>query len=183
MQHAALWLLGPDVKGLLKHGANFVAERGGNIVKDIADRFGDRVVVFMSIMAEPDNIARMDADKKMLSRETCCDVVFQPLREPTVPDGFQEALHGFSVVTIDAPGLIVELTRLVERFGLLIVGHTGERRRVPGPVKKIEAGQKFVVMLPEYFSPIDFVHGLSQLVEKYRGKIISPLSKVPGLLS
>jgi len=183
MQHAALWLLGPDVKGLLNRGADFVAKRGGNIVKDIADRFGNRVVVFMSIIAEPKNIARMDAEKHVLRHETGCDVVFQPLKEPTVPAGFQMVLHGFNVVTEDAPGLVVELTMLIERFGLLIVGHSGERRNVSGPVIKIEAGQKFVVMLPIKFSRDNFVRALSDLVQRYHGKVVSPLGKVPGLLS
>ncbi len=183
MQHAALWLLGPGVKGLLNHGAAFVAQRGGNIVKDIADRFGDRVVVFMSIMAEPENIARMDADKGILRRETACDVVFQPLREPTVPEGFQKALHGFNIVTEDAPGLIAELTLMIERFGMLIVGHTGERRVVSEPIRIIEAGQNFVIMLPVHFDPLKFTTALTDLVQKYHGTIVTPLGKVPGLLS
>ncbi len=47
LQHAALWLIGPDMPGLLKLGARFVADRGGNINKDIADKFGEKAVVFM----------------------------------------------------------------------------------------------------------------------------------------
>ena len=33
IQHAALWLIGPDMPGLLRLGAKFVADRGGNIDK------------------------------------------------------------------------------------------------------------------------------------------------------
>ena len=40
IKHAALWLVGPDMPGLLNLGARFVANQGGNIDKNIADKFG-----------------------------------------------------------------------------------------------------------------------------------------------
>lgn len=182
-QHAAIWLIGPDMPGLLRMGAKFVADRGGNIDKDIADKFGEKVVVFMSITAKPEDIKRMEREKDELKSQTKdLGVVFQPMKEPTVPPGFKEDLYGVDIVTDDAPGIIVELTALLADFEMLIVGHTGERRIQPGPRPKAVAGQKFIVMLPYEFDHVDFTHRLSDLVRKYNGTVKTPLRTVPGLL-
>lgn len=181
-QHAAMWIIGPDMPGILNLGARFVAERGGNIDKDIADKFGEKAVVFMSITAAPANIKRMEADRDQLKESSGCGVVFQPMRDPTVPDGFRAELHGFDLLTDDAVGLIAEVTGLTADFGMLIVGHTGERRVVPGPARKTQAGQKFVVMLPEEFDHAMFGYQLGLIVKKYRGVVKTPLQPVPGLL-
>ena len=90
IQHAALWLIGPDMPGLLRLGAEYVADRDGNIDKDIADRFGEKAVVFMSITAPPAGISRMERDVEELKSKSGCGVVFQPMKEPTVPEGFQK---------------------------------------------------------------------------------------------
>jgi len=182
MQHAALWLVGPDMPGLLNLGAKFVADRGGNIDKDIADKFGEKAVVFMSVTAKPVDIMRMDRDKEHLKKESRCGVVFQPMSQPTIPDGFQEDLYGFDIVTDDAVGLIAELTSLVTGFGMIVVGHTGERRVVPGPRRHVQAGQKFVVILPHEFDHAAFNHELTQVVKRYNGTMVTPLRIVPGLL-
>jgi glycine cleavage system regulatory protein len=182
MQHAALWLIGPDMPGLLKLGAKFVFERGGNIDKTISDKFGEKAVVFMSLTAKPPDIQRMDQDRELLKKESGCGVVFQPMHQPTVPAGFQEDLHGFDIVTDDAPGLLAELTDLIGSFGLLIVGHTGERRMVPGPRPLYQSGQKFVVMLPREFDHVGFTKDLSALVKRHHGVMVTPLRTVPGLL-
>lgn len=182
LQHAALWLIGPDMPGLLKLGARFVADRGGNINKDIADKFGEKAVVFMSISAAPDDIARMEREKEKLEFASGVGVVFQPMNEPTVPEGYQDDLYGFDVITDDAPGLVAKLTRLAEEFGLLLVGHTGELRVVPGLTPLVQAGQKFVVMLPEEFDHHGFTEKLNSLVEKHNGVVQTPLRPVLGLL-
>lgn len=182
IQHAALWLIGPDVPGLLNLGSKFVAERGGNIDKDIADKFGEKCVVFMSITASPAGIRKMDADKDALKTTSRCGVVFQPMKEAIVPDGYEEELYGFDVVLEDAPGLIADMTDLLARFGMLIVGHTGERRRIPGPVTKYEAGQKYIVMLPHGFDHVGFTRAMTDLVKTRKGKLKTPLRTVPGLL-
>lgn len=183
IQHAALWLIGPDMPGLLRLGAKFVADRGGNIDKDIADKFGEKVVVFMSITAKPDDIKRMERDKDELKAQTRdMGVVFQPMKEPTIPPGYQEDLYGVDIVTDDAPGLIAELTGLIAEFGMLIVGHTGERRILPGPRPKAVGGQKVIVMLPFDFDHVGFTNRLSALVKKYNGTVKTPLRTVPGLL-
>ncbi len=182
LQHAALWLIGPDMPGLLKLGARFVADRGGNINKDIADKFGEKAVVFMSISAAPDDIARMERDKEKLKLESGVGVVFQPMNEPTVPVGFQDDLYGFDVITDDAPGLVAELTRLAEEFGLLLVGHTGELRVVGGLTPLVQAGQKFVVMLPVEFDHHGFTEKLNSLVKEHNGVVQTPLRTVLGLL-
>ncbi len=181
-RHAALWLIGPDMPGLLRLGAKFVSRRGGNIDKDIADKFGEKAVVFMSITAAPDDIKRMDREKDELKKASGCGVVFQAMNEPTVPDGFQAELFGFDVITDDAIGVIAALTTLLDSFGTVIVGHTGERRIMPGPRRETKAGQKFVVMLPLDFDHADFNFKLSELVREYNGKMQSPLRPVPGLL-
>ncbi len=182
MHHAALWLIGSDMPGLLNLGSKYVADRGGNIDKDIADKFGEKAVVFMSITAKPADIQRMDDDKDALKKSSGCGVVFQPMKEPTVPPGFQDELYGFDIVTDDAPGRIAEITDLIAEFGIMIVGHTGERRRVPGPVPKVEGGQKFVVMLPCQFDQVGFARALDTLVKKFNGTMKTPLRTVPGLL-
>lgn len=182
IKHAALWLIGPDMPGLLRIGSKFVAERGGNIDKDIADKFGEKAVLFMSITAPPPDIAQMALDTDKLKRETRCGVVFQPMSEPTIPDGFQDQLHGFDIVTEDRPGIIVQLTGLLEKFGMLIVGHTGERRRVPGPRRVYEGGQKFVVMLPPDFDHMEFSRDINAFAKTHNGKLVTPLQAVPGLL-
>ena len=182
LQHAALWLIGPDMPGLLKLGARFVADRGGNINKDIADKFGEKAVVFMSISAAPDDIARMEREKEKLEFASGVGVVFQPMNEPTVPEGFQDGLYGFDVITDDAPGLVAKLTHLAEEFGLLLVGHTGELRVVPGLTPLVQAGQKFVVMLPEEFDHHGFTEKLNSLVEEHNGVVQTPLRWVLGLL-
>lgn len=182
LQHAALWLIGPDMPGLLKLGARFVADRGGNINKDIADKFGEKAVVFMSISAAPDDIARMEREKEKLEFASGVGVVFQPMNEPTVPEGYQDDLYGFDVITDDAPGLVAKLTRLAEEFGLLLVGHTGELRVVGGLTPLVQAGQKFVVMLPEEFDHHGFTKKLNGLVEKHNGVVQTPLRPVLGLL-
>ncbi|MCH9035278.1 MAG: hypothetical protein IID42_12380 [Planctomycetes bacterium] len=182
LQHAALWLIGPDMPGLLKLGAQFVADRGGNINKDIADKFGEKAVVFMSISAAPDDIARMEREKEKLEFASGVGVVFQPMNEPTVPEGFQDGLYGFDVITDDAPGLVAKLTHLAEEFGLLLVGHTGELRVVPGLTPLVQAGQKFVVMLPEEFDHHGFTEKLNSLVEEHNGVVQTPLRPVLGLL-
>ena len=181
-QHAALWLIGQDMPGLLNLGATFVAEHGGNIDKDIADKFGEKAVVFMSITAHPREIERMDKAKARFKESSGCGVVFKPMKEPTVPDGFQEDLYGFDIITDDAIGVVAAVTRLVETYGLLIVGHTGERRVVPGPKPLVQGGQKFVVLLPNEFDATGFRGKLSELVERYNGTIVSSLRPVPGLL-
>ncbi|MHC4697247.1 MAG: ACT domain-containing protein [Planctomycetota bacterium] len=182
VQHAALWLIGPDMPGLLNLGSKFVADRGGNIDKDIADKFGEKAVVFMSITAAPEDIERMDHEKDFLKKASGCGVVFQPMQQPIVPDGFQDELYGFDILTKDAPGLIAELTGLVSEYGILIVGHTGERHVIPGPTRRVEAGQKYVVMLPRQFDRVGFTRALSELVKRYDGVIKTPLLTVPGLL-
>lgn len=182
VQHAALWLVGPDMPGLLNLGAAFVTDHGGNIDKDLADKFGENAVVFMSITANPSNITQMEQDKDNLKKTTGCAVVFQPMKEPTVPPGFREELHGFDIVTDDAVGLIAETTSLVATFGMMIVGHTGERRVLPGPAQQVKAGQKYVVMLPHQFDHAAFNHQLTQIVKKYNGVMVTPLRAVPGLL-
>ena len=182
IRHAALWLVGPDMPGLLRLGAKWVAERGGNIDKDIADKFGENAVVFMSLTAEPDGIRRMEADRHELKKASGCAVVFQPMKEPTVPEGFQETLYGFDILTDDEVGIIAEITHLVGSFGMLIVGHTGERRVVPGPRRQVQAGQKYIAMLPPDFDHGGFTLKLNELVKKYHGQMITPLKPVPGLL-
>lgn len=181
-QHAALWLIGPDMRGLLNLGATFVAEHGGNIDKDIADKFGEKAVVFMSITAKPADITRMANAVAALKQASGCGVVFQPMKEPTVPPGFREELYGFDVITNDAVGLVAELSDLVARFGMMLVGHTGERRVIPGPRRQVKAGQKFVVMLPYELDHALFGHELNQVVKKYHGTIVTSLRTVPGLL-
>ncbi len=182
LQHAALWLIGPDMPGLLKLGARFVADRGGNINKDIADKFGEKAVVFMSISAAPDDIARMEREKEKLKHTSGVGVVFQPMNEPTVPEGFQDDLYGFDVITDDAPGLVAKLTRLADEFGLLLVGHTGELRVVGGLTPLVQAGQKFVVMLPDEFDHHGFTEKLNSLVKEHNGVVQTPLRTVLGLL-
>jgi len=181
-QHAALWLIGPDMPGLLRMGAEYVFERGGNIDKDIADKFGEKAVVFLSITANPTDICRMDRDKEQLRKQSGCGVVFQPMNSPTIPDGFQDDLHGFDVVTDDKPGIIADLTSLLAEFGVLIVGHTGERFREKGPQPRARAGQKYAVMLPREFDHVRFTLELGTLIKKYNGSIKTPLRNVPGLL-
>ena len=182
IQHAALWLVGADMPGLLNLGARFVTEHGGNIDKDIADKFGEKAVVFMSITAKPADIARMAADTSRLKETSGCAVVFQPMKDPTVPEGFQEDLYGFDIVTDDASGIIAELTGLLDAFGMFIVGHTGERRVIPGPRREVKAGQKYVVMLPFVFDHAAFNFKLTELVRRYNGQMKTALRPVPGLL-
>ncbi len=182
VQHAALWLIGPDMPGLLRLGAKFVADRGGNIDKDIADKFGEKAVVFMSITAKPADIKRMEQDRESLKTASGCGVVFQPMQQPTVPQGFQPTLHGFDLLSDDSPGLVAEITALLAEFGVLIVGHTGERRVVPGPRSQTQAGQKYVVMLPHNFDHLGFTRGIDALAKRYNGTLKSPLRAVPGLL-
>ena len=182
VQHAALWFIGPDMPGLLRLGAKYVAERNGNIDKDIADKFGEKAVVFMSITAKPQDIRRMEQDVAVLKQVSGCGVVFQPMKEPTVPEGFQQDLYGFDIVTDDAPGLVAEITGLVADFGMLIVGHTGERRVIPGPRPQVRAGQKYVVMLPLAFDHIAFGRAIDTLVKRFNGVMKTPLRTVPGLL-
>lgn len=182
MNHAALWLIGPDMPGLLNIGSKFVTERGGNIDKDIADRFGEKAVVFMSITAAPEDIERMNKDTAELKKATNCGVVFQPMHNPTVPDDYHADLYGFDLITDDAVGLIVEATELVATFGILVVGHTGERRILPGPRRQIQSGQKFVVMLPKKFDHVEFTRQMGVLAKKYNGSMVTPLRTVPGLL-
>lgn len=182
VQHAAMWLIGPDMPGLLRLGAKYVADRGGNIDKDIADKFGEKAVVFMSITAKPADIRQMDADKEQLKAASGCGVVFQPMRQPTVPDGFQPDLHGFDILSDDAPGMIAEITGLLADYRVLIVGHTGERRTLPGPRGQVQAGQKYVVMLPKEFDHFTFVRDLDALVKRFNGTLKTPLRVVPGLL-
>ena len=181
-QHAALWLIGPDMPGLLRLGSEFVASRGGNIDKDIADKFGEKAVVFMSLTADPEAISRMDRDKDLLKRATGCGVVFQPMDDPTVPEGYQDELFGFDVITDDAIGVVAELTALLDKFGMLVLGHTGERRVLPGPRRQVKGGQKFVVMLPIEFDHAMFNYELTELVKRYSGQMVTPLRPVPGLL-
>lgn len=181
-QHAALWLIGPDMPGLLRLGSEWVRDHGGNIDKDIADKFGEKAVLFMSITAKPEDIARMDHDKTLLRDSSRCGVVFQPMSEPTVPEGYEEDLHGFDIVTDDSPGLIAKVTSLTHKFGMLIVGHTGERSVRPGPRPQVQAGQKFVVMLPHDFDHLGFTKELNELIHEYKGTMRTPLQSVPGLL-
>ncbi len=182
IQHAALWLIGPDMPGLLRLGAKYVAERGGNIDKDIADRFGEKAVVFMSITAPPEGITRMERETEYLKALTGCGVVFQPMKEATIPEGFRPDLYGFDIVTDDTRGLVAELTALMNGFGMLLVGHTGERRVVPGLTPLIQAGQKCVVTLPHEFDHAAFTKSLEGLVKRHNGIIQTPLRIVPGLL-
>lgn len=181
-QHAALWMIGPDMPGLLRMGAEFVAHRGGNIDKDIADKFGEKAVVFLSITARPEDIARMAADKQSLAQSTNCGVVFQPMNQPTVPPGFREDLYGFDLVSDDAAGIVADITHLLEKHGLLIVGHTGERRVIPGPRRKVQAGQKYIVMVPHDFDFGMFTYQLTEIIKKYNGQMNTSLRPVPGLL-
>lgn len=183
MQHAALWLIGPDMPGLLNLGSKFVADHGGNIDKDIADKFGEKAVVFMSITATPEQIRKMDADKgELKDKVRGCGMVFQPMKGPTVPAGFKPDLYGFEIVLEDATGLVAEVTDLLGEYHIMVIGHTGERRMLSGPRKKYEGGQKFVVILPEEFDQVGFVRDLTALVKRHNGTLKTPLRTVPGLL-
>ena len=106
----------------------------------------------------------------------------QPMKAPTIPDGFKADLYGFDIVTDDAVGLIAELTDLVADYGMMIVGHTGERRVIPGPVPQVKGGQKFVVSVPHEFDHISFTNAMTALVKKHNGIMKTPLRTVPGLL-
>ena len=182
IQHAALWLIGPDMPGLLNLGASFVAKHGGNINKDIADKFGEKAMVFMSITAKPADIARMADATASLKEASGCGVVFQAMKEPTVPPGYLAELYGFDIITDDAVGLVAELTSLVAKFGMMLVGHTGEQRVLPGPRRQVKAGQKFIVMMPFELDHGAFGLQLSQVVKKFNGSIVTSLRTVPGLL-
>ena len=182
MHHAAMWLIGPDMPGILERGSEFVARHRGNIEKNIADTFGEKAVVFMSITAPPEAIAEMQRDTPDLKRASGCNVIFEQMKRPTAPEGYQEALYGFDIVTDDASGLLAEIANLIAVCGMAIVGHTGERRVVPGPRPLIQSGQKFIVLLPHKFNQAGFRDKLTELVTKYHGVIISPLRPVPGLL-
>jgi glycine cleavage system regulatory protein len=168
--------------GLLNLSASFVARHGGNIDKDIADKFGEKAVVFVSLTAKPAEISAMADDIPRLKEASGCGVVFQPMREPTVPAGYRADLHGFDIITDDASGLVAELTSLVAEFGMMLVGHTGEQRVIPGPRRETKAGQKFVVLLPYDFDHGAFNHRLSLVVKRYNGSIVTSLRTVPGLL-
>lgn len=182
LRHAALWLIGPDMPGILHKSAEFVTQRGGNIDKDIADKFGEKAVVFLSLTAKPEDIARMEHDKNLLRDATGCGVVFQPMSQPTVPHGFQDDLHGVDIITDDVPGLLAELTQITAKFGMFIVGHTGERMLLPGPRRFYQFGQKIVCMLPQAFDHVGFTVAMTDLTKKYNGKMVTPLRVVPGLL-
>ena len=181
-QHAALWLVGRGMPNLLRLGAQWVAERGGNIDKDIAVKSGEMGGVFMSISASAHEIALMQNGKATLKEAAGCTVVFQPMKQPTIPGDFEQVLYGLDVVTDDASGLLAELTELLQAHGIMIVGHTGEQRVVPGPKPLVQSGQKLIVLLPHDFDATGFRDKLADFVKKYRGDIISPLRPVPGLL-
>ena len=66
--------------------------------------------------------------------------------------------------------------------GMLIVGHTGERRVIPGPQPRAQGGQKFVVMLPIEFDHLSFTREMDELVKRFGGTMKTPLRTVPGLL-
>jgi hypothetical protein len=136
----------------------------------------------MSITAKPADIKRMEAERDQLKVIAGMGVVFQAMKEPTVPPGFREDLYGFDIVTDDASGLIAEITGLLAEFGMFIVGHTGERKVQPGPRPKVQAGQKFIVMLPMEFDHLAFTRALDILVKKFNGTMKTPLRTVPGLL-
>ncbi len=104
------------------------------------------------------------------------------MKQPTVPEGFQDELYGFDIVTDDAPGLIAEVTSLLATFKMLIVGHSGERRAAHGPTHQAQAGQKYVVMMPPEFDHGAFNYQLTQTLKKYHGRMLTPLRPVPGLL-
>ncbi|UCE61578.1 MAG: hypothetical protein JSU63_07470 [Phycisphaerales bacterium] len=180
--HAALWFVGPDMPGLLRLGAKWVQEHGGNIEKDIAVKFGEMSVVFMSVTADPLGIAEMYDDRENLKNATGCGVVFEPMEKPTIPDDFEQTLFGLDVVTDDASGLLAGLAELLSTYGIMIVGHTGERRVVPGPKPFVQSGQKLAVLLPHEFDCADFREKLDEFVKRYRGDVVSPLRPVPGLL-
>lgn len=181
-RYAAMWLIGPDMPGILKLGSEFVARHRGNIEKNVADTFGEKAVVFMSITAKSDAVNQMQNDTAELKRASGCNVIFEQMRRPTAPEGYREALYGFDIVTDDASGLLAEIASLVNSCGMSIVGHTGERRVVPGPRPLTQSGQKFIVQLPHEFDQADFRNKLTGLVTKHHGVIISPLRPVPGLL-
>jgi len=182
MTHAALWLIGPDMPGLLNLGSKFVTDRGGNIDKDIADRFGEKAVVFISLTAAPDEIERMRRESPKLKKITNCGVVFQPMHNPMIPEEFLPDLYGFDIITDDATGLLAEVTELVAGYGILVVGHTGERRKLPGPRRQVQFGQKFVVMVPHRFDHMEFTREMTQLTKRHNGSMVTPLRTVPGLL-
>lgn len=180
--HAALWLIGKDMPGLLNRGARFVASHGGNIDKIIADKFGEKCVIFMSLTGSTESIAAMEADKGTLKQQTGLGVVFEVMKEPTVPEGYKDDLYGFDIVCDDAVGLIAEVTRLLGEFDVLVVGHTGERRVIPGPKPIAQSGQKYVVMLPQQFDQLTFTRELCDMVRRFNGRLVTPLKRVPGLL-
>ena len=117
-----------------------------------------------------------------LKEATGCSVVFQPMRQPTIPDDFEQVLYGLDIATDDASGLLAELTELLEAHGIMIVGHTGEQRIIPGPKPLVQSGQKLVVLLPHEFDAAGFRDKLADFVRRFRGDVISPLRPVSGLL-
>ena len=181
-QHAALWLVGRGMPNLLRIGAKWVADHGGNIDKDIAIKSGEMGVVFMSITAGSHEIALMHDVKATLKEAAGCTVVFQPMKQPAFPDGFEPVLYGLDVVSDDASGLLAGLTELLQAFGIMIVGHTGERRVVPGPKPLVQSGQKIIVLLPHDFDAAGFRGKLADFVNRFRGDVVSPLRPVSGLL-
>ena len=142
----------------------------------------DDLPQLLEIVLHTLGFAQLRKDIDHLKKASGCGVVFQPMKEPTVPGGFHEDLYGFDIVTDDAVGIIAELTGLVAEFGMMVVGHTGERRVIPGPTPKVQGGQKYVVMLPFEFDHIGFTNALTALVKKYSGIMKTPLRTVPGLL-
>ena len=124
----------------------------------------------------------MQKDTPKLKKITNCGVVFQPMHNPTIPEDFRPDLYGFDIITDDAPGLLAKVSGLVAEYGILVVGHTGERRVLPGPRRVVQFGQKFVVMVPHRFDHVEFAREISGLVKEFNGSMVTPLRTVPGLL-
>jgi glycine cleavage system regulatory protein len=155
--YAVLTLVGVDAHGLLARASEFVVSHQGNITSDVTCSMGGSVaVVSLCFEFEDDShqtrMQAMQNGMATLETDTRCACRLHSAVSPSpitrISPDYLPTAYGASVVSDDAPGLLKELSALCKRWGVNIIGHTGESLEGGGDSGKHEYRQLFLVWLP-----------------------------------
>lgn len=156
--YAVLTLIGSDAPGLVAEAAQFVVKHNGNITSNATHAMGGTVAVvsFCFTVNDDSNQTVLQAMKAALPglahKTKChCDLRSAVSRSPIdcIPSHYHPDAYAVTVISDDAPGLLLAVGELCATWGVNIVVHTGEGVESAAQSGKLEYRQSFVLWLPK----------------------------------
>jgi len=122
--YAILRAHGPDRPGQLLALARFIAEHGGNIIRDVEEAFGPEAELLLHMEVTDVDRLKMEAGLPALLEATGLSATLVPAGGP--------ALRGFQVGSLlaiadDFPGLLARIAAFLSSHGIEVISHQGTR--------------------------------------------------------